>query len=98
MFDEIISLYKIGKELGLTKKEINKILLFDNSKYPRHYNLLLFLILLLIIILGVFSVFTISRYVASNTYARGTKYSSIGVKDFQKGTKNRKIKKFIFKI
>jgi len=87
MFDEVISLYKIGKELGLTRKEINKILLFDNSKHPKHYNLLLFLVLLLIIILGLFSVFTLSRYVASNTYAQGTAYSTVKIKEFKKRQK-----------
>lgn len=84
MIDDIIRLYKVGKELGLTRKEISKILLFDNTKRPRVYNLLLLLILFLIIIFSVFSVHVLSRYVANNTYARGTLYSTIRIKDFKK--------------
>ena len=95
MINDIIRLYKVGKELGLTRKEINKVLLFDKSKRPIFYNFLLLLILLLIIIFSVFSVLTLSRYVANNTYAKGTLYSTIEVKDFHKGTRNRKIS-FIF--
>ncbi|MFX1470587.1 MAG: hypothetical protein ACFFB8_18225 [Promethearchaeota archaeon] len=82
MIKEIFQLYKIGKELGLTKKEINSILLFKN-RYP------LILALLLIIILSVFAIFfwNIALIIYSKStepvYPTGTKYSSITIKDFK---------------
>ncbi|MFX1323245.1 MAG: hypothetical protein ACFFAQ_16550 [Promethearchaeota archaeon] len=96
MIDDIIRLYKVGKELGLTRKEINKVLLFDKSTRPRVYNFLLLLVLFLFLIFSVFFVLTIRSYIDSNTYARGTLYSTIEGKDFHTGTKNRKIS-FFFK-
>ena len=38
---DIIQLFKIGKDLGLNKKEINKVLIFDNSKHILLYKILL---------------------------------------------------------
>ncbi len=82
MIKEIFQLYKIGKELGLTKKEINSILLFKN-RYP------LILALLLIIIFFVFAFFfwNIALIIYSKStepvYPTGTKYSSITIKDFK---------------
>ncbi len=95
MIGDIIRFYRIGKELGLTKKDLNRILLFDDTKRPKVYNLLLFLILFLILIISIFSTFTIQNYVAKNTYARGTLYSTIQIKDFKKENKNRIIRNLI---
>lgn len=95
MIGDIIRLYRIGRELGLTKKELNRILLFDDTKRPKVYTLLLFLILFLILIVSIFSTFTIQSYVAKNTYARGTLYSTIQIKDFKKESKNRIIRNLI---
>ena len=33
MSADIKKFYEVGKELGLTKKEITQIMIFDNSKY-----------------------------------------------------------------
>jgi hypothetical protein len=52
MIDDIIKFYEVGKELGLTKKEITQIMSFDNSKYAYLWRFLLFIVLLLIIIVG----------------------------------------------
>jgi len=95
LIDDIIRLYRIGRELGLTKKELNKILLFDNTKRPKVYTLLLFLILFLIFIFSIVSTFTIQNYVFKNTYARGTLYSTIQIKDFKKENKNRIIRNIV---
>ena len=91
MIGDIIRLYRIGRELGLSKKDLNRILLFDDTKRPRVYTLLLFLILFLILIVSIFSTFTIQSYVFKNTYARGTMYSTIQIKDF----KIQKVRKLI---
>jgi len=80
MMKDLIQLHKIGKELGLTKKEINKVLFYDNTK-----NKAILLIILIIIFsivgyfIGLFIEFTIS-----NTYPSGTKYSTVKIKDFDK--------------
>ncbi|MFX1468783.1 MAG: hypothetical protein ACFFB8_08970 [Promethearchaeota archaeon] len=79
---DIIQLYKIGKEIGLSRKEINSSLLFKN-RYP------LILALLLIIIISVFAILfwnvALIIYAKSTepVYARGTFYSSIDLKDFK---------------
>ena len=77
---DIIQLFKIGNELGLSKKEIKKVLFYDNSK-----NKVILLIILIIIfsIVGYFIVLFIESTI-SNTYPSGTRYSSVKIKDFDK--------------
>ena len=78
MMKDIIQLFKIGKELGLSKKEINKVLIFDNSKHTLLYISLLIISFIffgiIIIILGIEA--------SRNTYAAGTFYSTVSIKDF----------------
>jgi hypothetical protein len=82
VFKEILHNYKIGKDLGLSQKEINNTLLF-RDRYP------LVIALMLLIVLMVFA--TIFWNVALILYAqsiepvypRGTLYSSINIKDFK---------------
>jgi len=78
MMKDIIQLFKIGKDLGLSKKEINKVLVFDNSKHILLYESLMIIIFILfgiiIIILGIEA--------SRNTYAAGTFYSTVRIKDF----------------
>lgn len=93
MLGNIIKMYRIGKELGLTRREIKKILLFDNSKHPIFYNLLIIIALVLLLIFSIYSIRTILAYVFRNTYARGTMYSTINIKDFQ--NRDHLLKKFI---
>ncbi len=79
---DIIKLYKIGKELGLTRKEINSVLIFKN-RFP------LILALMVIIILTVFTVlfWNIALILYMRTtepvYPEGTLYSSVSLKDFK---------------
>ncbi len=78
----IIQLYKIGKELGLSRKEITNTLFFKN-RYP----LILALMLIVILTIFVFFFWNVTLILYSKTtdpiYARGTKYSSISIKDFK---------------
>ena len=82
MFKEIMQLYKIGKELGLSRKEINSTLFFKDR-------LPLIIALMMIIILSVFAIFfwnaALVLYAKSTeaVYPRGTLYSSISLKDFK---------------
>ena len=80
MMKDLIQLYKIGKELGLSKKEINKVLFYDSTK-----NRVVLLIISIIIfsIVGYFIVLFIESAI-SNTYPTGTKYSTVKIKDFDK--------------
>ncbi len=82
IFKEIFQFYKIGKELGLTRKEIDSVLLFKNRS-P------LILTLMLIIILAVFAFLfwnmALLFYMRTTepVYPRGGLYSSISIKDFK---------------
>ncbi|MHA1240144.1 MAG: hypothetical protein ACTSQU_05055 [Promethearchaeota archaeon] len=80
MMKDLIQLYKIGKELGLSKKEINNVLFYDSTK-----NRVVLLIISIIIfsIVGYFIVLFIESTI-SNTYPTGTKYSTVKIKDFDK--------------
>ena len=82
VFNEILKIYKIGKELGLSRKEISTSLFFRN-RYP------LILSLILLIILTVFAIlfWNIAVILYANTpegvYPRGTLYSTVNLKDFR---------------
>ena len=80
MFKEFFQLHQIGKELGLNKKEIKNIFLFDNSKHYIVYTILLIVSIvafgILMIILGI--------QVFRNTYPSGTLYSTVKKKDFNR--------------
>ena len=80
MMKDVIQLFKIGKELGLSKKEIKKVLFYDNSK-----NKIILLIIKIIIlsIVGYFIALIIESAI-HNTYPSGTKYSTVKIKDFEK--------------
>ena len=80
MLNGFFQFYKIGKELGLSKKEINKIFLFDNRKDP-----LLLKILLLIFIfsfLGIFVLIILNTF-AEYIYPTGALYSTVKIEDFK---------------
>ena len=78
MMKDLIQLFKIGKELGLSKKEINRVFLFDDKRYSLFYKILLIISFvffgIIIIILGIEA--------SRSTYAAGTYYSTIRIKDF----------------
>ena len=80
MMKDVILLFKIGKELGLSKKEIKKVLFYDNSKK----NIILLIISIIFFsIMGYFIVLIIESAI-HNTYPSGTKYSTVKIKDFDK--------------
>jgi len=88
MIDYIIKIYKIGKELGLTKREISSLFFFKN---PRRGILTILLYMLLIIItitfLSVIIMFS-SIQIERDTYPTGARYSTVKIKDFRlKGDK-----------
>ena len=82
VFKDIFQLYKIGKELGLSRKEINSILLFKNRNS-------LILAIMLIVILSVFAFlfWNIALFLYMRTtepvYPEGTLYSSVSLKEFK---------------
>ena len=80
LMKDLIQLHKIGKELGLSKKEINKVLFYTSTK-----NRVILRIIYIIIfsIVGYFIVLIIEASI-SNTYPSGTKYSTVKIKDFDK--------------
>ena len=80
MMKDLIQLHKIGKELGLTKKEINKVLFYDNTK---NRVILLIIYIILFSIVGYFIVLFIEVAI-NNTYPSGTKYSTVKIKDYDK--------------
>ncbi len=80
MMEGLIQLHKIGKELGLTKKEINKVLFYDKDK---NKVILLIIKIIFLLIVGYFIVLIIESAI-HNTYTSGTKYSTVKIKDFDK--------------
>ena len=78
IFKEFIQIFHIGKDLGLKKKEIQKILIFDNSK---HHNLNLFLLILAIVVFGGLLLLIVGE-LARNIYPSGILYSTVNTKDF----------------
>jgi len=85
MKGELIQLYKIGRELGLVKKEINKVFSYNNFKDRNLGGIILIIILIFIgfLVLVTFSAVPNSPYIPSNnTYQTGTLYSTVRIKDF----------------
>ena len=83
MIDNIINVFKIGKELGLTKKEISSLFLSKNSKH-RILSLVLFIlmIVLTITVLSILIGFSFIQ-VERDTYPAGSLYSTVKRKDFR---------------
>ncbi len=84
MSADIKKFYEVGKELGLTKKEITKIMIFDNSKHAYLWRFLLIVFMLLIIIGWFNSLIFLTRQINENVYPSGTLYSTVKLKDFKK--------------
>ena len=87
MKGELIQLYKIGRELGLAKKEINKVFSYNDFKGKDLGRIVLILIIFFIgflIVLATFSAIPNSPYIppSNNTYQTGTLYSTVRIKDF----------------
>jgi len=78
LFKELTQFYKIGKELGLKKSEINQIFLFS-GKLSLLFKLLLIFFLALIAVV----VFVVIIVGSKSVYASGTFYSSVKLNDFK---------------
>lgn len=79
MLGSLFQLVKIGKELGLSRKEIGKILIFNNTKNPVLYTILL---VIAIVSTGIFIIFIVI-VVSRNIYPAGALYSTVKTKDFK---------------
>ena len=80
MFKGFFQLYQIGKELGLNKKEIKNVFLFNNTKHSILYTILLIVSIVAFGILMI--IFGMQAY--RNTYPSGTLYSTVKKKDFNR--------------
>ena len=82
IFKDIFQLYEIGKELGLSSKEINSTLLFKNQ-----YPLILALMIIIILMFFAFIFWDIALLLYMRTtepvYTEGTFYSSVSLKEFK---------------
>jgi len=79
MLENFFKLNKIGKELGLSKKEINSVFLFDDSKYPFLFKILMIIIFIFFGVFIIILVIEASRHI----YPAGTLYSTVKIKDFK---------------
>ena len=78
MRDKNIKLYKIGKNLGLSSKDIHKTL---ESKQ----NFIIFkIIFFLIVIFFSISIFILGIQIIENTYPTGTGYSTVNIRDLDR--------------
>ena len=93
MIGNFIRIYKIGRELGLTTKEIKRLWFFDN---PKHATLSILKMIIIIITFSLISIMIFYILINRNTYPAGTKYSTVKIEDFQ--LKNDKYLKIDIKL
>ncbi|MFX1279195.1 MAG: hypothetical protein ACFFA3_07240 [Promethearchaeota archaeon] len=80
MFKDLFQIYKIGKDLGLSKKEVKSLSLFGNSKHP-----VLYIILMIVsIVATVILIFFLGILAFRRIYPSGALYSSVNEKDFKR--------------
>ena len=79
MLENLFQLVKIGKELGLSKKDINRVLLFNNSKNPLLY---IILMIIVFVVLGVV-IIIVAIPPSNDIYPAGSLYSTVKIKDFK---------------
>ena len=86
MRGELIQLYKIGRELGLANKEIDKIFSYNSFKNRDFGGIMVIIIILFIGFLIVLATFSttpnLPNVPSNNTYQTGTLYSTVRIKDF----------------
>lgn len=81
MFKELIQFYKIGTEMGLNRKEINRIFLAEG----KHSAIFILLIIFGAIATGVAIILAIIFASSkANVYPAGALYSTVRSKDFKK--------------
>jgi len=78
MFKELTQFYRIGKELGLKKSEINRTFLFSGNRS------ILFTLSLIFFLASLAVVIVVAIVVGSKSvYPSGTLYSSVKLNDFK---------------
>jgi len=80
MRDKNIQLYKIGKNLGLSSKDINKTLFFLESKHKDIFKIIIFLYIIFFSI----SIFILGIKIIENTYPTGALYSTVNIRDLDR--------------
>lgn len=93
MLEDFFRIRKIGRSLGLEKRDFDKVFIFDNSKHPNLYKFLLFIFLIIVTVYCIIASSSIGVVVSRNTYASGTLYSTATIKDFQKDNRFEVLKK-----
>ncbi|MCK4286823.1 MAG: hypothetical protein KAX18_11500 [Candidatus Lokiarchaeota archaeon] len=94
MFKDLFQLYQIGKDLGLTKKEINGSLFIREETHSLKNRIIFYIILLIIMTSIGFLFFFLSAYPhTDNIYGSGARYSTIRISDFKKKLKVPILKK-----
>jgi len=84
VLNDILKIFDIGKELGLSKKEIIKLLIFDNSKHAYLWRLLLIIFMLLILIGWYNSMLFLTSRINENVYPSNAAYATIKIKNFKR--------------
>ncbi|MFX1323242.1 MAG: hypothetical protein ACFFAQ_16535 [Promethearchaeota archaeon] len=79
MFKELVKFFEIGKELGLSKKEISRVFLFEGT-HSVLYKLLLVLFFVVVSVVVVIAIIFISRAL----YPSGALYSTVKLNDLKK--------------
>ena len=82
MLNGLFKLYDIGKELGLSKKEINSVFLVNYNRQSLLYGIVLIIIASFV---GVM-IFLFLIEAAKNIYPANALYSTVKVKDFKTRT------------
>ena len=86
MIGNFIRIYKIGRELGLTTKEIKTLWFFNNPKHAVLSILKIMIIIIIITFSVIFLFFFTFKTVpidTNTTYPAGTLYSTVKIKDFR---------------
>ena len=84
MFKELIKIYHIGEDLGLTRKEINRSFFFNEETNRLRSKIIFHVILLIIVAVIGLALLLIIPNVIKDTYPSGTKYSTVKIGDFKK--------------
>ena len=84
MFKEIIQLYQVGKELGLTRKSINGLFFFRKEAHSLRYKIIFYVILIITMSLIGITLVLIRISITRDTYPSGAEYSTVRIKDFKK--------------
>ena len=80
MRDKFIQLYKIGRDLGLSSKDINKTLFSLESKQKDIFKIIIFLFIIFFSI----SIFILGINIIESTYPTGTGYSTVNIRDLDR--------------